>query len=103
MPLRPRTLNTKPRPVDTARPSASARGYGSRWHVTRAVKLAATPLCEDCEARGETVGATEVDHIDGLGPNGPRGHDLDNLRSLCKSCHSRKTVMCDGGLGHAKG
>jgi 5-methylcytosine-specific restriction protein A len=46
--------------------------------------------------------ATEVDHKDGLGPNGPRGHDLDNLRSLCKSCHSRKTVRCDGGLGHHK-
>jgi len=70
--------------------------------VTRRVKLAASPLCEDCDGRGLTVGAAEVDHIDGLGPNAERGHDLDNLRSLCKPCHSRKTVRSDGGLGHHK-
>lgn len=104
MPNQPPTLDTrKRRPTpDAGRPSAAARGYGSRWHRTRAVKLAATPLCEDCHDRDELCGATEVDHIDGLGPHGPRGHDLDNLRSLCKSCHSKKTVREDGGLGHHK-
>ncbi|QEG26520.1 HNH endonuclease [Gemmata obscuriglobus] len=86
------------------RPSAAKRGYDGRWNRTRAVKLARNPLCEDCDERGLTCGATEVDHIDGLGPLGPKGHDLDNLRSLCKPCHSRKTVREDGGLGrNAKG
>lgn len=66
-------------------------------------KLALTPMCEAClTERGEYTAANEVDHKDGKGPNGPRGHDLDNLRSLCKSCHSRKTVREDGGLGHHK-
>lgn len=35
--------------------------------------------------------ATEVHHIDGQGPNGPRGRDWTNLRALCKSHHSQIT------------
>ncbi len=67
----------------------------------RRLKLAACPLCEDCDERGLTTAATEVDHKIALNAGG--SHDLDNLRSLCKPCHSRKTVLVDGGLGHAKG
>jgi 5-methylcytosine-specific restriction endonuclease McrA len=33
--------------------------------------------------------ATEVHHIDGLGPRGPRGLDQKNLLASCKSCHTR--------------
>lgn len=105
MPRRIPKLDTrKPRPSTGARirPTTAERGYGARWRRTRAVKLSATPLCEDCDERGVTMPASEVDHIDGKGPNGPAGHDVLNLRSLCKSCHSRKTVMCDGGFGHHK-
>lgn len=102
MPMRPPTLDTRRRGTNPVaiRPTTAERGYGARWRRTRKAKLAQQPLCEDCAERGEAMPATEVDHVDGLGPNGPRGHDLDNLRSLCKPCHSRKTVRCDGGLGH---
>lgn len=102
MPKKPPILDTRKRQPNpaTVRPKTAERGYGGRWRRTRAVKLSRHPLCEDCDRKGITNAATEVDHIDGKGPNGPRGHDLDNLRSLCKSCHSKKTVREDGGLGH---
>jgi 5-methylcytosine-specific restriction protein A len=80
------------------RPSPSKRGYGRNWQRCRLVKLAADPLCEDHKERGEVVEATEVDHVDGDTSNLAD----DNLRSLCKSCHSRKTVREQGALGHAK-
>ncbi|TFB96539.1 HNH endonuclease [Cryobacterium sp. MDB2-A-2] len=46
--------------------------------------------------------ATQVDHIDGLGPNGPRGFDNNNLQALSASHHSRKTASRDGGFGNPK-
>lgn len=64
------------------------------------------PLCE-CEhcqqlppwARQQ---ATDVDHIDGLGPLGPRGYDWDNLQALSHAHHSHKTATFDGGYGNKK-
>jgi 5-methylcytosine-specific restriction protein A len=106
MPSRIPKLDTRPHrgpaPGVRHKPTRQERGYGTVWQRTRRVKLAQSPLCEDCDAGGLVMPATEVDHIDGQGPNGARGHDLDNLRSLCKSCHSKKTVRLDGGLGHHK-
>ena len=60
------------------------RDYGPQWkHIRRRV-LRAEPNCRMC---GEE--ATEVDHIVSLKEGGT--HDLENLRPLCKSCHSRRT------------
>ena len=56
------------------------------------MKLARRPMCESCGSA-----ATEVDHIVALSRGGT--NEMDNLRSLCKSCHSRKTVQHDGGFG----
>jgi 5-methylcytosine-specific restriction protein A len=44
--------------------------------------------------------ATEVDHVDGLGPLGPRGHDWANLQALTKAHHSRKTGRETGFGNH---
>lgn len=103
MPAKPPTLDTRPhqRPACRERPTTAERGYDAAWKRARAYKLARTPLCEDHADRGEVVAATEVDHVRSLDSGGT--HDLDNLRSLCKSCHSKKTVRCDGGLGNLKG
>lgn len=73
------------RPYDTA-----------AWRRTRDAFLAAHPYCM-CPAHAALPLivrplATEVDHLDGLGPLGPRGHDPSNLQSLTKACHSRKTA-----------
>lgn len=73
------------------RPSAAKRGYDAKWRKTRKGYLISYPWCSDCGAK-----ATDVDHIDGLGPKGPMGHDWSNLRSYCHSCHSRRTARDQG-------
>lgn len=90
------------RPVTpaVARPSPSRRGYGREWRRVRAAKLADSPFCEGCRGLGLEVPATQVDHVRALAAGGT--HDAGNLRSLCQSCHSRKTVAVDGGLGRAR-
>jgi 5-methylcytosine-specific restriction protein A len=74
---------------DTRRPSASARGYDARWRAERAAFLREFP---DCDVSGCSRKATDVDHIDNLGPLGPRGYDWSNLRPLCHQHHSAKTA-----------
>lgn len=43
-----------------------------------------------------------VDHIDGLGLDGPRAYDWHNLQGLCRRCHARKTAQHDGGYGRPR-
>ncbi|OII64601.1 HNH endonuclease [Streptomyces sp. CC53] len=43
--------------------------------------------------------ATEVHHIDGLGPLGPRGFDPDNWQAMSKSHHARETARDTFGHG----
>lgn len=64
----------------------------ARWKRVRARKLAMTPNCERCTARGKSVPATDVHHKDGLGLAGPEGYDIANTESLCHSCHSSHTA-----------
>jgi 5-methylcytosine-specific restriction protein A len=75
---------------DRCRPNARRRGYNNRWERTRVAHLQAHPWCHVCGRR-----ATDVHHVDGRGPLGPRGHDPTNLESLCHSCHSRVTGTGD--------
>ncbi len=77
------------------RPSASARGYDLKWRKTRSAFLRLHPICEDPE--GCIKPATDVDHVDGLGPTGPRGHDPANLRALCHRHHSQRTARDQPG------
>jgi 5-methylcytosine-specific restriction protein A len=71
---------------DSSRPSSAKRGYGRRWKKLRDYKLACDPMCE---VDGCPNPATEVDHITPKADGGT--DDWDNLQSLCKSCHSKKT------------
>ena len=73
------------------------RGYGEHWQRLRLLVLRERPLCESCREAGRLTPATEVDHVDG----NVRNLVSANLRPLCKPCHSRKTVACDGGLGRS--
>jgi len=61
----------------------------SAWKKLRRMKLARSPLCEECRRP-----ATDVDHKVSIHKG---GHPLDmtNLQSLCHSCHSRKTMELD--------
>jgi 5-methylcytosine-specific restriction enzyme A len=60
--------------------------------------LRANPLCE-C---GCQQPATVVDHK--KPHNGDRAlmYAWDNLQSMTKACHDRKTASQDGGFGHPK-
>lgn len=84
------------------RRSASRSGYDARWRAVQRAYLRAHPYCAGDAHSGDSEllrpNATQVDHIDGLGPLGPRGYDWDNLQSLCHSCHSKKTAR-DHGFG----
>lgn len=78
----------------------SGRTYDRRfWRRLRLEVLTQQPWCAYCEAAGKTVPATEVDHIDGDSTNNAR----ENLRPLCKRCHSAKTAQHDGAFGRARG
>ena len=96
MPVKPKTYTQRlydtgrlKREVET-RPSSFKRGYNTYWKRVRLVKLQQDPLCVKCNEKGRMTPATEVDHIVPLRKGGT--HKGDNLQSLCKSCHSKKTM-----------
>jgi 5-methylcytosine-specific restriction enzyme A len=82
------------RPEDV-RKSSHRRGYDRTWRRVRDAFLDAHPDCVECGAA-----ATEVDHALALKDGGT--HDWDNLRSVCKRCHSRKTAKVDGAFGNVR-
>ncbi|MFW6070450.1 MAG: HNH endonuclease [bacterium] len=82
-----RSVRTAGRPN---RGSSTQQGYGARWRKIRRRQLAREPLCRHCQKEGRVTEATEVDHIK---PRSQGGTDADeNLQSLCKAHHSRKTA-----------
>lgn len=67
------------------------------WRRLRKAVLAARPLCESCRlARSE-----HVDHVRAHRGNEALFLDPANLRAVCRSCHSSKTILRDGGFGRA--
>jgi 5-methylcytosine-specific restriction protein A len=68
-----------------------------QWKKLRAIVLAKNPLCLVCQSFGETTIATEVDHIREWRTGRDKAEqwrlfvDMNNMQSLCKSCHSKKT------------
>ena len=69
--------------ADANRPTASRRGYGSKWRAARETFLHANPVCVRCSAP-----ATVVDHIT------PHRGDLklfwrrSNWQAMCAPCHN---------------
>lgn len=88
---------------DSKRGSGYQRGWTSEWAAFRKKYLTEHPLCEcpECEAlpvwRRDI--ATEIDHIDGTGRNGPRAYDPTNLMAMSKRHHSQKTYRENGSFG----
>lgn len=82
---RHRRYNAEDRPQDH-------NYYGTaRWKKLRAMQLAREPLCRMCREQGKRTIATVADHIK---PRDKGGEDsLDNLQSLCQSCHSKKSML----------
>lgn len=69
----------------------------SRWGRARLDYLAQHPICVKCG-----MPATEIDHIVPHCGDYDLFWDVDNWQPLCHSCHSRKTVLEDGGFGRPK-
>jgi 5-methylcytosine-specific restriction protein A len=76
------------------RDPAVKKRYGRTWKRIRDRYIAAHPLCEQCEKHGRITPAEEVHHIKPLSQGGTNA--VDNLMSLCTSCHSEITA-CEGG------
>lgn len=75
---------------DRSRGTRHERGYGSAWDVLRKIVLRRdSGLCQPCHEQGRLTVATMVDHIKPKAEGGT--DDLDNLRSICRACHTLKT------------
>ena len=80
------------RPADKRRGTSAARGYDARWRKVRALYYQRHPLCEDCLEEGRlTDQGIEVDHVIPIAVRPDLRLALENLRSLCRRHHKRKT------------
>src|SRR5688500_266899 len=84
---------------DRWRGSAASRGYGYRWKQYRITYLHTNPLCVECLKADTLTPATVVDHIKPHRGDHDLFWDVNNHQSLCKTCHDRKTIQEDSGLG----
>ena len=64
----------------------------TRWRKLRRMKLARSPLCEECTEHGVFVPATQVHHVIQLTKRHDLAYDIDNTRSLCSTCHARESA-----------
>jgi len=64
----------------------------SQWLKVRKIKLQQSPICEECKKNGTIVVGKIVDHIVPIKLGG-EPYDMDNLQTLCWSCHSRKSIQ----------
>ena len=80
------------KPFANARKTDNSKFYQStRWRKLRKMFVAENPVCVHCEAKGFTTPVAEVDHIIPLRLGG-HPYDFNNLQSLCKSCHAKKSA-----------
>ena len=64
--------------------------HSKEWRRLRAIFKAKNPLCVECAKKNRVVEMYAVDHIRSI-KDGGAALDENNLQSLCKSCHARKT------------
>lgn len=84
---------------DTARRDPEAKGFynSSAWVKLRLMKLRRDPLCELCKSQGKLIAATVVHHKAELRADPELALELDNLQSLCASCHSQLHASREAG------
>ncbi len=62
--------------------------YSSKdWRALRDYKRELNPLCEKCYAKGIIKDTEEIHHMVSIEADMSKALELDNLISLCKSCH----------------
>jgi 5-methylcytosine-specific restriction enzyme A len=85
--------------ADKNRPSAALRGYDRRWKRFRLDYLAANPMCSQHCGRV----ATEVDHVISIEERPDLRLNINNVRSMCKPCHSARTAKTQAFHRNRKG
>ena len=97
----PRALQLQAKREAAARKGDDARKlYGlTAWRVLRKQHLRQHPFCVECTP--PTVG-TVVDHKTPHGGDASLFFDPDNLQTMCKRHHDRKTASEDGGFGNTR-
>lgn len=60
------------------------------WAKCRLMKLARDPLCEDCLAEGRLTQGEIVHHVIHYQDRPDMAYHLDNLRTVCRSCHAKE-------------
>jgi len=79
----------KHRSYDQARGKTAARGYDGQWRKVARIKLSKDPLCEPCLSQGRTVAAALPHHIKSVEEHPELRLVMDNLLSVCRSCHEK--------------
>lgn len=77
------------------RGKTAVRGYDARWRKVRRLKLSRQPLCETCEARGQTTPAQMVHHLVPIRASWALRLVLLNLKSVCIACHPIEERLSD--------
>ena len=81
------------------RDAQSAAFYKSpEWRRLRGYKINRDCICEVCRERP----AVEVHHIVPIREDWERRLDVNNLQSLCASCHYARHHNAKGGAAHGK-
>lgn len=63
------------------------------WARLRKKQLAREPLCRFCRSKGIITEGIECDHIQDHKGEESLFYDIENIQTLCKPCHSKKTIM----------
>jgi len=71
------------------------------WRSLRNYKIQMNPLCEHCLKLDILTPAREIDHIVAIKDGGEK-LAYNNLSSLCRSCHAKKSVMEREARKHTK-
>lgn len=82
------------RRYDTDRRDKGMRAFytSTAWRHLRELKLKQMPMCEECYRQGRISKAVIVDHIKPARESLSDRLNIDNLQSLCRSCHNKKTA-----------
>lgn len=88
------TLNRRKDSPTTHRQGRNNRAFyqSARWHRLSLQFRKANPLCAKCLKEGHTRLGQCADHVIPLVQWTGDPYAVSNLQTLCKSCHSKKTI-----------
>jgi len=93
-------LNTHKEYNRARRDQASQKFYNSGvWRRVSKYHKKLNPFCIRCYSKGYVVSVQVTDHIVPISQGGSK-LDLDNLQSLCISCHNTKTAEEIKSISH---